>query len=232
MQYLMLVCSNGVSTPEMAAVMQQHTPAWVEEMDASGARLLGNGLLGPDSAKTVRVRDGETLISDGPFADTKEFIAGFDIIDAENLDEAIAIAAKHPVSWYSAIELRPFMPGLEVPKQWAYADLRYLLMMFDGGGGDAPEVEAEVLATRDDWRATAAAKLVVAHGLEHRDNATTVRVRDGQLLLTDGPFAETKEFLAGIAVLNTDSEQEAIELAAEFPLARFHMVEVRPFWGG
>jgi len=52
------------------------------------------------------------------------------------------------------------------------------------------------------------------------------------VLLTDGPFAETKEFLAGIAVLNTHSEQEAIELAAKFPLARFHMVEVRPFWGG
>jgi hypothetical protein len=231
MQYLMLVCSDGVATPEMSAAMQEHTPAWVEEMDSSGARLLGNGLLGPDAAKTVRVRDGETLVSDGPFADTKEFIAGFDIIEAENLDEAIAIAAKHPVSWYFAIELRPFTPGLEVPKEWAYDDLKYLLMIFDGGGADAPEVEAEVVATRDDWRELAAGKLVVGHGLEHRDNATTVRVRDGQVMLTDGPFADTKEFLAGIAVLNSD-EQQAIELAAEFPLARFHMVEVRPFWGG
>jgi hypothetical protein len=231
MQYLMLVCSDGVATPEIAATMQEHTPAWVEEMDSSGARLLGNGLLGPDAAKCVRVRDGQTLVSDGPFAETKEFIAGFDIIEAENLDEAIQIAAKHPVSWYFAIELRPFTPGLEVPKQWAYEDLRYLLMMFDGDG-DAPEVEAEVVDTRDDWRAQAGATLVAGHGLEHRDNATTVRVRDGQVLLTDGPFAETKEFLAGIAVLNTPSEQEAIELAAKFPLARFHTVEVRPFWGG
>jgi hypothetical protein len=231
MQYLMLVCSDGISTPEINATMEEHTPAWVEEMDSSGARLLGNGLLGPDAAKTVRVRDGQTLVSDGPFAETKEFIAGFDIIEVENLDEAIQVAAKHPVSWYFAIELRPFTPGLEVPKQWAYEDLRYLLMMFDGDG-DAPEVEAKVADTRDDWRGQAGAALVVAHGLEHRDNATTVRVRDGQVLLSDGPFAETKEFLAGIAVLNTPSEQEAIELAAKFPLARFHMVEVRPFWGG
>jgi hypothetical protein len=232
MNYLMLVYSDGVATPEISAAMQENTPAWVEEMDSSGARLLGNGLLGPDAAKTVRVRDGQTLVSDGPFADTKEFIAGLDIIEAENLDEAIAIAAKHPVSWYFAIELRPFTPGLEVPEQWAYEDLRYLLMMFDGGGHDAPEAEAEVLATRDDWPEQAGAALVLAHGLEHRDNATTVRVRDGQVLLTDGPFAETKEFLAGIAVLNTPSQQEAIDLAAKFPLARFHMVEVRPFWGG
>jgi hypothetical protein len=232
MKFLQLVCFERETTDEENATMGREIFPWVDDTVSRGINITGKPLDDPASARTVRVRDGETLISDGPFADTKEFIAGFDIIDAENLDEAIAIAAKHPVSWYSAIELRPFMPGLEVPEQWAYADLRYLLMMFDGGGGDAPEVEAEVLATRDDWRATAAAKLVVAHGLEHRDNATTVRVRDGQLLLTDGPFAETKEFLAGIAVLNTDSEQEAIELAAEFPLARFHMVEVRPFWGG
>jgi hypothetical protein len=232
MKYLMLVCSDGVATPEMSAAMQEHTPAWVEEMDSSGARLLGNGLLGPDAAKTVRVRDGETLVSDGPFADTKEFIAGFDIIEAENLDEAIAIAAKHPVSWYFSIELRPFTPGLEVPKQWAYEDLKYLLMIFDGGGTDAPEVEAEVVRTRDGFRDTAAGVMVVGHGLEHRDSATTVRVRNGELMLTDGPFAETKEFLAGIAVLNTTSEQQAIELAAAHPLARFHSVEVRPFWGG
>jgi hypothetical protein len=231
MNYLMLVCSDGVSTPEIVATMQEHTPKWVEEMDGRGVRLLGNGLLGPESARTVRVRDGQTLVSDGPFAETKEFIAGFDIIACEDLDAAIEVAAKHPVSWFHSIELRPFTPGLEVPARWAYEDLRHVLMMFDGGGGDPPEVEAEIVQDRDRWRERAGEALVVAHGLEHRDNATTVRVRDGEVLLTDGPFAETKEFLAGIAVLNT-GEREAIELAALFPLARFHMVEVRPVWGG
>ncbi|MGH2836234.1 MAG: YciI family protein [Solirubrobacteraceae bacterium] len=231
MNYLMLICTDGVSTPEIATAMREHTSRWVDEMDARGVRLLGNGLLGPESAKTVRVRDGRTLVSDGPFTETKEFIGGLDIIEAENLDEAIEIAAKHPVSWYFSIELRPFTPGLEVPAQWTYEDLRYLLMMFDGGGAEPPDVEAEVMRDREPWREKAAGALVLGHGLEHRDNATTVRVRDGQLLLTDGPFAETKEFLAGIAVLNS-SEQEAIALAAKFPLARFHMVEVRPFWGG
>jgi hypothetical protein len=231
MNYLMLICSDGVATPEKAAAMQAHTPKWVQEMDERGVRLLGNGLQGPETARTVRVRDGETLVSDGPFADTKEFIGGLDIIDAENLDEAIEIAAKHPVSWFHAIELRPFTPGLELPERWAYEDLRHLLMMFDGGGAEAPEEQAEVVRDRDPWREQAGPALVVGHGLEHRDNATTVRVRNGETLLTDGPFAETKEFLAGIAILNS-SEQEAIALAAQFPLARFHMVEVRPFWGG
>jgi hypothetical protein len=231
MNYLMLICTDGVSTPESAAAMQEHTPKWVEEMDGRGVRLLGNGLLGPDAAKTVRVRDGRVLVSDGPFADTKEFIGGLDIIDCENLDAAIEVAAKHPVSWFHSIELRPFTPGLVVPQDWSYADLRQLLMMFDGGGSEPPEVEAEVVRDRDPWREQAGAALVVGHGLEHRDSATTVRVREGQVLLTDGPFTETKEFLAGVAVLNSTG-QEAIELASQFPLARFHMVEVRPFWGG
>ncbi|HWD69893.1 MAG TPA: YciI family protein [Solirubrobacteraceae bacterium] len=232
MNYLMLIYTDGVSTPEIDAAVQEHTPRWVEEMDGRGVRLIGNGLLGPDSAKTVRVRDGQTIVTDGPFADTKEFIGGFDIIEAENLDRAIEVAAKHPVSWYFAIEVRPFTPGLELQPGWSYEDMRYLLMMFDGTDTQPPETEAEVVRDRDPWRERAAGALVVGHGLEHRDSATTVRVRDGQILLTDGPFAETKEFLAGIAVLNTPSEAEAIELAAEFPLARFHMVEVRPFWGG
>ena len=234
MNYLLLICSDGVSTPEMTATMQEHTPKWVDEMDARKVRLIGNGLQEPATAKTVRVRDGETLVSDGPFADTKEFIGGLDIIDAENLDEAIAVAAKHPVSWFHAIEVRPFTPGLEVPQDWDYADMRYLLQMFDSDEPASPTEEAEVIRDRDPWRDEANAKgaLVVAHGLEHPSNATTVRVRDGAVLLTDGPFAETKEFLAGVAVLNSRSEQEAIELAAAFPLARFHMVEVRPFWEG
>jgi hypothetical protein len=231
MKYLMLICGDGVSTPESSAAMQEHTPGWVDQMDASGVRLIGNGLLGPDSARTVRVRDGQTLVSDGPFADTKEVIGGFDIIEAANLDEAIQVAAKHPVAWFHAIELRPFTPGLELPAQWSYDELKYMLMMFDGDG-DAPEAQAEVVATREGWRELAADVLVLAHGLEHPESATTVRVRDGELLLTDGPFAETKEYLAGVAVLNTTSEQRAIELAAQFPLARLHMVEVRPFWGG
>jgi hypothetical protein len=124
MNYLMLICTDGVSTPEMAATMQEHTPKWVEEMDGRGVRLLGNGLLGPDTAKTVRVREGRVLVSDGPFADTKEVIGGLDIIDCENLDAAIEVAAKHPVSWFHSIELRPFTPGLEVPQEWSYEDLR------------------------------------------------------------------------------------------------------------
>lgn len=242
MKYLQLICiESQTDTPEAAAAMREHVGAWVDETVARGVNIVGKPLDAPATAKTVRVRDGETLVSDGPFSDTKEFIGGLDILECENLDEAIEVAAKHPVSWFHAIELRPFTPGLELPAEWGPMgtgtgesrvprdqELRYLLMICDGAG-DPPEVVAEVIRERDGWREPTAGKLVLGHGLEPPASATTVRVRDGQTLLTDGPFTETKEFLAGIGVLNTSSEQEAIELAAMHPLARFHAVEVRRF---
>ena len=202
-------------------------------MDARGVRLLGNGLEGRDSARTVRVRDGETLITDGPFADTKEFIGGLDIIDCESLDEAIEVAAKHPVSWYFSIEVRPFRSEVKVPEGWTYEQLRYLLMPCLDGIPESDEVEEQLHA-----RPGGLGEMVDARGvrvlggpLAPPSTATTVRVRDGETLLTDGPFVETKEYLGGIDILSCETMDEALELAQSHPLARFHMVEVRPFWG-
>jgi hypothetical protein len=233
MNYLLLICTDGVSTPDIAAAMQEHTPAWVEEMDGRGVRLLGNGLEGREAARTVRVRDGQTLISDGPFADTKEFIGGLDIIQAESLDEAIEVAAKHPVSWYFTIEVRPFKFEVKVPENWTYEQLRYLLLPCLDGIPEPDEVEAQLLRDLKAWAEMVDARgvRVVGAALAPASAAKTVRVRDGRTLLTDGPFVETKEYVAGIDILSCATLEEATELAQAHPLARFHMVEVRPFWG-
>jgi hypothetical protein len=84
------------------------TDAWVKEMDGRGVRLLGDRLAAISEATTVRVRDGEVLIADGPFAETKEQIAGFDILDCRDLDEALEVASKHPVARFGTLEVRPF----------------------------------------------------------------------------------------------------------------------------
>jgi hypothetical protein len=83
---------------------------WVGEMDRRKVRILGNRLTGVDAATTVRRRSGKVLVTDGPFAETKEWIAGFDILDCANLDEAIDIAATHPMARFGRIEIRPFWP--------------------------------------------------------------------------------------------------------------------------
>jgi hypothetical protein len=109
MQYMMLVCGDEnaeLSAEEMDRV-QADTLAWVEEMDGRGVRKVGNRLRRTESATTVRVRDGETLLADGPFAETKEQILGFDLIECADLEEALEVAAAHPSARHGSIEVRP-----------------------------------------------------------------------------------------------------------------------------
>ena len=88
--------------------MRESTEAWVEEMDGRGVRLQGNRLAAVTDATTVRARDGEVLLADGPFAETKEQIGGYDLIECADLDEAIEVASKHPVTRFGFVEVRPF----------------------------------------------------------------------------------------------------------------------------
>ncbi|GAA3287568.1 MULTISPECIES: YciI family protein [Dactylosporangium] len=107
MQYMMFVCSDAEPDTDTAPEPDIH--AWVAENDAKGRRVLGSVLAPPASATTVRVRNGELLVTDGPFAETKEVIFGFDILDCADLDEALAVARAHPMARGGRIELRPLV---------------------------------------------------------------------------------------------------------------------------
>jgi hypothetical protein len=103
-RYMILVCvdeSVEVSPEESLPT------AWVQEMDARGVRKFGSRLRPVSDATTVQVRGGEVLLSDGPFAETKEQIGGFDLLECEDLDEAIEVASKHPGAKFGTIEVRP-----------------------------------------------------------------------------------------------------------------------------
>jgi Uncharacterized protein conserved in bacteria len=106
MKYMMFVVTSEHpdSTPDDSDV-----DLWVDPLDASGKRVIGEVLEPPSKSKVVRVRDGRRYVTDGPFAETKEWIAGFDILECENLDEAIEIAAAHPMARNGQLEIRPFM---------------------------------------------------------------------------------------------------------------------------
>jgi hypothetical protein len=106
MKYMMFVCTD--TEPETDESQVPDVDVWVAENDAAGRRLQGNILGSTAAATTVRVRGGELLISDGPFAETKEVIVGFDILECADLDEAIEVARTHPMAWNGRIELRPF----------------------------------------------------------------------------------------------------------------------------
>ena|SRR5215472_15954481 len=109
MRYMMFV----VVDPDAAAQAEPSADEltieqWLAEVDGSGKRITGDALRPVSEAKTVRVSRGEVIVSDGPFAESKEWIAGFDILECENLDEAIAIAARHPQANGGKLEIRPF----------------------------------------------------------------------------------------------------------------------------
>ena len=102
MRYLMLVCVNEDVERDADPV------PGISEMEGRRTRETGSRLQPVADATTVRVRDGEVLIADGPFAETKEQIGGFDILECADLDEAIELASKHPVAKFGTLELRPF----------------------------------------------------------------------------------------------------------------------------
>ena len=106
MKYMMFVCTD--TEPDTDSSELPDIEAWVAENDARGRRLEGDVLAPTSAATTVRVRNGELLISDGPFAETKEVIVGYDLIVCADLDEAIEVARTHPMARNGRIELRPF----------------------------------------------------------------------------------------------------------------------------
>jgi hypothetical protein len=110
MKYLMLICvdESRKPTPEEAERHRTGSRDWADEMDSRGVRLQGNALRPVREGRTVRVRNGEILVADGPFAETKEQIAGFDILECTDIAEAVAVASKHPMAEYGSIEVRQF----------------------------------------------------------------------------------------------------------------------------
>jgi hypothetical protein len=110
MHYLLLIYGDPAEAPPEAqseAAMQRWFQ-YTQELEQAGVMKGGNALDYPQTATTVRVRGGETLLTDGPFAETKEVIVGFDILECADLDEAIAVAAAHPMAYQGRIELRPY----------------------------------------------------------------------------------------------------------------------------
>ena len=110
MQYVLLVCGDDSEqlTEEESAERYAAFEAAQAEMEVRGVFRDRRRLRPTSMAKTVRRRNGELVLSDGPFAETKEQIAGYDIIDCADLDEAIEVASKHPVARFGRIEVRPF----------------------------------------------------------------------------------------------------------------------------
>ncbi|HET7067977.1 MAG TPA: YciI family protein [Nocardioides sp.] len=250
MKYLMIHALDEDATPRTGSNGEPlELAAWIEEMEARGVVLDGARLHPVSDATSVRAPNGTVVVTDGPFAETKEQVAGYDVIDCPDLDSAIAVAAAHPTTGAGSIELRPFdegMPDPEVPESVPDGKRRYLMLVCAdmrramAAELDATEVHADSVPERssaddeeedepiDRWIADAGARRLYGWPLAFPDTAVTVRRVDGEVVTTDGPFAETKEQIAGYDLLECTDLDDALEVASSHPVAATGVIELRP----
>jgi hypothetical protein len=111
MRYLLMICADenwvGSMTPEEGSAMLAEYGTFMEEMGKRGVVQGGERLRPTSDATTVTVRNGEILASDGPFAETKEQMGGYYVVECKDLDEAIEVASKIPGARHGSIEVRP-----------------------------------------------------------------------------------------------------------------------------
>jgi hypothetical protein len=93
--------------PEDRAAMPDQVSAWVDEMAQRGIRLHGAVFEPPDLARTVRLRDGKPQVTSGPVSDGAEPLSGYNLLECSDLEQAIDVAARHPIARFGSIELRP-----------------------------------------------------------------------------------------------------------------------------
>ena len=115
MKYMLLICRDEptwetMSLPERQQIYAE-TVKLADELTARGQYLGGNPLLPSSAATSVRVRDGKRLVTDGPFAETREQLGGYMLIDVKDLDEAITVAGRVPLARTSTVEIRPVRDG-------------------------------------------------------------------------------------------------------------------------
>jgi hypothetical protein len=135
-QYMLLVYEEEVD-PAVQAERERQLPVFVElhrSLREAGLLVGVQRLRSVESATSVRVRNGETEITDGPFAVTKEVLAGYYIIECADLDEALKHAARLPMAGWATVEVRPVMP----PDEW--------LRVARAAGADVPDEAVNDLA--------------------------------------------------------------------------------------
>lgn len=229
MKYVLFVATDPAGEPT-----DEDPQAWVEKWDARGVRVEGMPLKPAAGTRTVRVRGDQVLVTDGPFAETTEWIAGYDLIEAADLDEAIEVAASHPMATAGRIEIRPVAPldlgpaTGNVPHEGDAPASRFLgIIRTDPSTPPCtPEPTAVGAWVRD---GLASGRYLGGEHLRPVEDATLVRRRGGDLLITDGAYTDVPEWVSGIVFIDGDW-QEAIDYLSRCPMARSGIAELREFW--
>jgi hypothetical protein len=233
---------------------------WTEELVKAGSRLEAGRLQPSSNGVRVRYADGKFTVTDGPFAETKELIAGFCLIQVKSLDEAIEWTKRVPFQ-EGEIELRPLyelfdfpVDAAEKPAGWREKEeqlraapparrrgtIRYLGIVKadkDTEAGVLPDKKGLAAMGAFMEEGAKAGAFLSGEGLQPSSKGARVRYSGSKRMVIDGPFAETKELVAGYAILQFTSKAEALEWTKRFVqvdaplrLGGESECEIRPFF--
>jgi hypothetical protein len=222
---------------------QQGLTKLFEERTAEGRSYtnLSVGLHDGEDSKIVRFEGGEHTVFDGPFAETKEVLAGFDIIDFDNRDDAIAWQKSLGITHEGHVsEIRPVVSTGLIYHGHRPTGASKFILKFGGPPANQTSAEADKIAldservTRDYVMRGFADVSICCVGirLAHPREAITIRSSGGEHSITDGPFAETREVIGGFTILDCVTRDEAVEWARRYSIIEGDITEVRQcgFW--
>jgi hypothetical protein len=224
MQYVLLIVDRK-DEPAGEPVEMAEMGRFAGELAGEG-KLRGGAPLQPESAGArVELRGGKALVSDGPFAESKEVIGGFFVVEAASREEAVEVAKRCPHARRGIVEVREAPDRDVVPDAGEGKRFLFLLHMEpderDPDGAKYREMLAYDAALKGEGRYLDSSRLALD------PPAARVTVRGGKTLVTDGPFAETKEVAGGYYVVRAPSRAQAVEIAKRCPHARWGSIEVR-----
>lgn len=227
MQYFALLITHPRDlSPEQAAA---EMTAYRDFHAKAGSAILGGDALASAAAAVSITGDlADRVITDGPFAEGAEVASGYYVFEADNLDEALALARDIPAAKYGAVEVWP-MVHWTAPQQKLGSDwLALLLEPPEKVNTPGSEEWDRVVAQHVELGKTIGEHILSGAPLHPPSTATTVRVRDGKVTLTDGPYAEGAEVANGFYVLRAPDRDAAVKLAALIPATT---VQVRQLAG-
>jgi len=224
MEFLLLFTDRkGAPAPEPAGMAEM--TKFAGDLASQGILKRGAPLASESAGACVRVRDGKKFVTDGPFAESKEVVGGFWIIDVAGREAAIEIARRCPHARHATVEVHRILFRGEFED--AEAGTPFLLVFrMEPGLSDPDGAKGREMRAFGEELVRTATLFETARLADHEPGAR-VQVRGGKTLVTDGPFAESKEAVGGYGLVRVAGSAEAIELAQRFPHARWGPVEVR-----